>query len=624
MNTKQSSLHRRITAAALTVGLAAAAIGIYFGISIVVSIGTGVGTGIGTGIGGAVEPAFANTSITTVSISGIEAPVPGKIPMEITDSCIKTAGASIDATNTRWSYNVNGSWYANNGKKFEEGKLYSIFFRVLPKSGYEFSAACGVLVNGNKVTDVENKGTELRFRYVFVEGDPVVSTVSLTGVQVPKEGDLPITSGIKTGTKAVYSDSANTMWEYRPFGSEASYKVTGGKTFEEGVKYNFRTFLKTTEGYRFADHVDITVNGEVSASATIKQENDRSIELILKDITPTPLTPTDSGTVYVVTDKASAQYYGFRSENVQPFGSLTFGVVVKSNKESGNWIGFMDGSQQGWIKRSHLGLAYDEETARAVYCTVTAGAVNIHADMSKTSSRLGGLTAGDRILTTGKRTDAEGNEWYYMPQGSQLGYVMGKYLKEEPVSIPSFYIMDIAKAVTAKSEATPAQSVWNLAGLKDANIASLSDGSLQARILPDEGYAFDKLDSTNVHLPDPDYVLTGVDTDGGITVTFKNAWTYDTGKTMKVLTPKLKAGKKKVTVKWSKESKAAGYKIRYSYKKDMSSAKTVTVKGAKKTSRVIKKLKKGKKVYVQVYPYVNYKGSKINGLLGSVKSAKVK
>ena len=56
-----------------------------------------------------------------------------------------------------------------------------------------------------------------------------------------------------------------------------------------------------------------------------------------------------------------------------------------------------------------------------------------------------------------------------------------------------------------------------------------------------------------------------------------------------------KAGKKKITVKWKKDKKVSGYEIQYATNKAFTkNLKKVTVKGAKKTSKTIKKLKKGK------------------------------
>lgn len=67
---------------------------------------------------------------------------------------------------------------------------------------------------------------------------------------------------------------------------------------------------------------------------------------------------------------------------------------------------------------------------------------------------------------------------------------------------------------------------------------------------------------------------------------------------------KITGGKKQFKVKWKKVSIADGYKIQYSTdKKFKKGVKTVTVRGAKTTSRTIKKLKKNKKYYVRIRAY---------------------
>lgn len=68
---------------------------------------------------------------------------------------------------------------------------------------------------------------------------------------------------------------------------------------------------------------------------------------------------------------------------------------------------------------------------------------------------------------------------------------------------------------------------------------------------------------------------------------------------------KLKTKSKSITVSWKKVS-CSGYQIQYSTKSSMKGAKTVNV-SAKSASRRIAKLKKGKKYYVRIRAYKNYK-----------------
>ena len=62
---------------------------------------------------------------------------------------------------------------------------------------------------------------------------------------------------------------------------------------------------------------------------------------------------------------------------------------------------------------------------------------------------------------------------------------------------------------------------------------------------------------------------------------------------------------KQVKVKWKKKSKVTGYQIQYStsYKFTKSTTSKLKVKGAKTTSKTIKKLKAGKKYYVRIRTY---------------------
>lgn len=91
----------------------------------------------------------------------------------------------------------------------------------------------------------------------------------------------------------------------------------------------------------------------------------------------------------------------------------------------------------------------------------------------------------------------------------------------------------------------------------------------------------------------------------------------------KMKTPTVKAGRKSLSVKWSKDSKADGYQIQYSTSSKFKKAKTVSC--SKKTvKKTIKKLKKGKKYYVRIRAYRKIGNKKYYGTYSKVKSVKVK
>lgn len=91
----------------------------------------------------------------------------------------------------------------------------------------------------------------------------------------------------------------------------------------------------------------------------------------------------------------------------------------------------------------------------------------------------------------------------------------------------------------------------------------------------------------------------------------------------------VKAGKKKMTVKWKKQgTKTTGYQIQYALNSKFTSAKTKTVSKNSTTSATISKLTAKKKYYVRIRTYktvkVNGTSEKLYSDWSKVKSVKVK
>ena len=103
---------------------------------------------------------------------------------------------------------------------------------------------------------------------------------------------------------------------------------------------------------------------------------------------------------------------------------------------------------------------------------------------------------------------------------------------------------------------------------------------------------------------------------GKAIIKFRNGYTGTVTKSFKInpKATKIKkaiAGKKQIKATYNKTSNVTGYQIQVaSNKKFTKNKKTVTVKGAKKTSATVKKLKAGKKYYVRVRTYKTVKGKK--------------
>ncbi|MBQ9984242.1 MAG: Ig-like domain-containing protein [Lachnospiraceae bacterium] len=91
----------------------------------------------------------------------------------------------------------------------------------------------------------------------------------------------------------------------------------------------------------------------------------------------------------------------------------------------------------------------------------------------------------------------------------------------------------------------------------------------------------------------------------------------------KVKNLKVSGGKKKITVKWSKNSQASGYEISYSKNKTSGYKTLATIKSGGTTSYTKKKLSAGT-YYVKVRPYMTQGGKKLYGSYTGVKTVKVK
>ncbi len=88
---------------------------------------------------------------------------------------------------------------------------------------------------------------------------------------------------------------------------------------------------------------------------------------------------------------------------------------------------------------------------------------------------------------------------------------------------------------------------------------------------------------------------------------------------------KIQAGKKKLTIRWKAVKNAKGYQIQYATKKNFKSGmKKITIKGAAKKAKTIKKLKSKRKYYIRIRSYGTEKGKRVYSAWSAVRSVKTK
>ena len=120
----------------------------------------------------------------------------------------------------------------------------------------------------------------------------------------------------------------------------------------------------------------------------------------------------------------------------------------------------------------------------------------------------------------------------------------------------------------------------------------------------------------------------------GVTIKLKGNYNGTVKKTFTIvpkstIISRLTAGKKKVTVKWNKQTtQTTGYQIQYSTSSKFKGAKTVAVSKNKTTSTTVSKLLAKKKYYVRIRTYktvkVNGKSTKLYSSWSKAKTVKVK
>ena len=100
--------------------------------------------------------------------------------------------------------------------------------------------------------------------------------------------------------------------------------------------------------------------------------------------------------------------------------------------------------------------------------------------------------------------------------------------------------------------------------------------------------------------------------------------TQTVSKPAKVTKLTVTSKKKKVTLKWKKNSKATGYEIYRATKKNGKYKKIKTIKKASVVKFTDSKVKKGKTYYYKVRAYKTVKGNKANGKFSAVRKVKIK
>lgn len=109
-----------------------------------------------------------------------------------------------------------------------------------------------------------------------------------------------------------------------------------------------------------------------------------------------------------------------------------------------------------------------------------------------------------------------------------------------------------------------------------------------------------------------------------VTTTVKKTTAKTVNKPAATYIVRLRRGRRAFTLRWKKRTKVSGYQIRYSRKSSMKSAKMITIKSYQTVSRRIRKLRKGKRYYVQVRTWKKVSGRRYYSAWSKKKSVRTK
>lgn len=236
---------------------------------------------------------------------------------------------------------------------------------------------------------------------------------------------------------------------------------------------------------------------------------------------------------YVVSGAVNVRDYPSTAGN--RIGGLSSGDVVEALDYQNGWILIDYNGENAWVQGDNLYLTYDEETAISpMWYTVKAGALNVRADADINSERIGGLTAGKKILVTGIRKDSNGEPWLVITYKDQLAYVKAEFLdseeeadQESAASDTPIEHMSIKFPGDMKPGKTSKRSLIANGSSAQIDADALQenpDNSFSCVIYPDDGTNFNQITSPEkIELPeDCEYIVDSVvhNEDRSICVTF--------------------------------------------------------------------------------------------------------
>ena len=218
--------------------------------------------------------------ITTVTVSGIDAPVTGA-----TAGTTATCGSGYQITEIVW-VDTTGEYkdYIYGITEFEAEREYTVQITLTTIGNYRFvmdgpyNDVSGKINNNSAIVYGSNLSTEVTIGYEFPATEKaaptIISTVYVNGIDAPEFGKAPDTEGTcGEGYEITEIVWVDTTGEYK----DHVYDIT---EFEVGHEYTVQITLKVKDGYEFSsDGYYNDVTGEINMEPAIEYGTDSVTEL---------------------------------------------------------------------------------------------------------------------------------------------------------------------------------------------------------------------------------------------------------------------------------------------------------------------------------------------------------
>lgn len=246
----------------------------------------------------------------------VKDPVPGESFPDVKDVIVITPAGEIEVTEVEWWNYNNTPKVVAQGSSVEYNTKYMVAVRMKAKENYKFSNNPKIIINDSSEHISWNhfedyKGIRATHDFQATASDPT-KTINSVNIEIaPPVAGQPFATTCNVSVPGVIADCIT--WHYKDANKGETY---GSAEYNTIYWVSVRLSPKTTEGYKFASGIKITVNEQDIISLT---EGSRYEIYVRYEFPATASQPSDEGVK--ITDGNDATYKPGSNESLTFRGS---------------------------------------------------------------------------------------------------------------------------------------------------------------------------------------------------------------------------------------------------------------------------------------------------------------